>query len=108
MKRNKIIQDFEKHIKQVTEVRNVTGKRKIVVIIDSIAAFPVVLLLWKETVGICWEAGVISIMDGAHLIGQELDINLSEAWPDFWVSVCPLYLLRITLTMPLFPKNHHK
>ena len=59
-------------------------------------------------VAICREAGVISIVDGAHSIGQELDINLSEARPDFWVSVRPLYLLRITVTMPLFPKNCHK
>ena len=107
-KRDKIIQDFEKHIKEVTEVRDITGKRKIVAIIDSVAAFPAVLLSWKETVAICQEAGVISIVDGAHSICQELDINLSEAQPDFWVSVCPLYLLRITVTIPLFPKNFHK
>lgn len=43
-------------------------------------------------VAICREAGVISLVDGAHSIGQELDINLSEARPDFWVSVCPSIL----------------
>ena len=42
---------------------------------------------------ICREAGVISVVDGAQSIGQELDINLSEARPDFWVSVCPPILL---------------
>ena len=44
-------------------------------------------------VAICREAGVISVVDGAQSIGQELDINLSEARPDFWVSVRPPILL---------------
>ena len=107
-KRENIIQDFEKHIKQLRDSLEATGERKIIAIIDTIASNPGVLLPWKEMVAICREAGVISVVDGAHSIGQELDINLSEARPDFWVSVRPLYLLRITVTMPLFPKNCHK
>ncbi|KAF8558146.1 PLP-dependent transferase [Imleria badia] len=91
-KREKIIQDFEKYIKQLTEVGDVTGERKIIAIIDTIASNPGVLLPWKEMVAICREAGVISVVDGAHSIGQELDINLSEAQPDFWVSNCHKWL----------------
>jgi hercynylcysteine S-oxide lyase len=92
--RAKIIQDFEEHIRELTKMGDATGNRKIIAIIDSIASIPGVLLPWKEMVAICREAGVISVVDGAHSIGQELDINLSEAQPDFWVSVCsPLLLL---------------
>jgi len=87
----KIVQDFEEHIKQLTKITDVTGERKIVAIIDTIASQPGVLLPWKEMVAICREAGVISVIDGAHSIGQELDINLSEVRPDFWVSVCRSY-----------------
>ena len=38
-------------------------------------------------VAICRGAGVYTIVDAAHSIGQEPDINLSKAKPDFWVSV---------------------
>ena len=101
-----IIQDFERHIKLLTEGGSITGKRKIVAIIDSIATTPGALLPWKEMVAICREAGVISVVDGAHSIGQELDINLSEVRPDFWVSVClPYFFSRTIVVMPLFPKE---
>ena len=88
-KRAKIVQDFQEHIKQLTKDVDTSGKRKILAIIDTIASNPGVSLPWKEMVAICREAGVISVVDGAHSIGQELDLNLSEAQPDFWVSVCP-------------------
>ncbi|KAG6373351.1 pyridoxal phosphate-dependent transferase [Boletus reticuloceps] len=91
--RAKIIQDFEEHIKQITKTGDATGERKIVALIDSIAGYPGAFLPWKEMVAICRKAGVISVIDGAHSIGQELDMNLSEAQPDFWVSVCPPALL---------------
>lgn len=91
--RAKIVQDFEEHIKQLTSINDVTGERKIIALIDTIASNPGVLLPWKEMVAICREAGVMSVVDGAQSIGQELDINLSEARPDFWVSVCPPILL---------------
>lgn len=61
--------------------------RKVVAIIDSIASCPGVLLPWKELVEICKEEGVMSVIDAAHSIGQELDINLKDADPDFWISV---------------------
>lgn len=67
--------------------RQRSGLQKIVAVIDSIASNPGVLLPWKEMVVICKEEGVMSIIDGAHSIGQELDINLGLAQPDFWVSV---------------------
>ncbi|KAF9223652.1 PLP-dependent transferase [Gyrodon lividus] len=88
----KIIEDFEKHIKKLTEAADVKWERKIVAVIDAIASHPGVLLPWKEMVAICREAGVISVVDAAHSIGQELDINLSAARPDFWVSNCHKWL----------------
>ncbi|KAH9945382.1 PLP-dependent transferase [Epithele typhae] len=59
---------------------------KIVAVIDSIASIPGVLMPWKEMVAICRDEGVWSVIDGAHSIGQEPNINLSEAKPDFWIS----------------------
>lgn len=66
--------------------------KKTVVVLDSIVSNPGVLMPWKELVKICKEAGVWSVVDAAHSIGQETDINLSEAKPDFWVSNCHKWL----------------
>jgi selenocysteine lyase/cysteine desulfurase len=63
------------------------AKLKIVAVIDSIASNPGVHLPWKEMVTLCRERGILTIIDAAHSLGQEPDLNLSEAGPDFWVSV---------------------
>ncbi|KAG1720564.1 pyridoxal phosphate-dependent transferase [Suillus occidentalis] len=49
---------------------------KIVAIVDAIAANP-------EMVAICRDAGVWSVVDATHSIGQKLDINLLKVKPDF-------------------------
>ncbi|KAG5353596.1 hypothetical protein C0989_005117 [Termitomyces sp. Mn162] len=69
----------------------VEGKKTIVVM-DSIVSNPGVKLPWQELVKICKEAGFYSVIDAAHSIGQETDINLSEAQPDFWISNCHKWL----------------
>ncbi|KAG8213124.1 pyridoxal phosphate-dependent transferase [Butyriboletus roseoflavus] len=109
-KRAQIVQDFEEHIKQLTKMGDVeTGKRKIIALIDTIVSLPGVSLPWKEMVAICREAGVISVVDGAHSIGQELDINLSEARPDFWVSNCHKWLFskRGSAVLYIPKRNQH-
>ncbi|KAF5379469.1 hypothetical protein D9615_006556 [Tricholomella constricta] len=70
---------------------NQEGK-KTVVVIDSIVSNPGVLLPWKELVAICKGLGAWSVIDAAHSIGQETDLNLSAAQPDFWVSNCHKWL----------------
>ena len=42
-------------------------------------------------VQICKEEGVWSVIDAAHSIGQEVDLDLAKAEPDFWVSVSLLF-----------------
>jgi selenocysteine lyase/cysteine desulfurase len=63
------------------------SKLKVVAVIDSIASNPGVHLPWKEMVTLCRERGILTVIDAAHSVGQEPDINLTEAGPDFWVSV---------------------
>ncbi|KAI0368661.1 PLP-dependent transferase [Pilatotrama ljubarskyi] len=65
---------------------------KIVAVIDSITANPGALMPWQEMVRVCREEGVWSVIDAAHSIGQEPDIDLSEAKPDFWLSNCHKWL----------------
>lgn len=41
---------------------------------------------WERMVQVCKEEGVISLVDGAHAIGQ-IKLDLSSADPDFFISV---------------------
>ena len=74
------------------KVRSLSPGKHRVAVIDSIVSNPGVVLPWKEMVKICAEEGVLSVVDAAHSIGQELDINLAEVNPDFWVTVSYLSL----------------
>ncbi|KAH9902931.1 PLP-dependent transferase [Cubamyces lactineus] len=65
---------------------------KIVAVIDSITANPGALMPWQEMVRVCREEGVWTVIDAAHSIGQEPDINLTESKPDFWLSNCHKWL----------------
>jgi dTDP-4-amino-4,6-dideoxygalactose transaminase len=58
-----------------------------VAVIDSIASNPGVLLPWKEMVNICREEGVWTIIDAAHSIGQERNIDVGASGCDFWTTV---------------------
>ncbi|KAG6826646.1 hypothetical protein H0H92_014991 [Tricholoma furcatifolium] len=69
---------------------SVPGK-KTVVVIDAIVSNPGVKLPWEELVAICNEnkhQNFWSVIDAAHSLGQEPNINLTAAQPDFWVSNC--------------------
>ena len=86
---------FRSHIRSLRNLQesycqnnNGGPKLKIVAIIDSIISNPAALMPWKELTQLCREEGVWSVIDAAHSIGQELDINLDAVKPDFWVSVC--------------------
>jgi hypothetical protein len=39
---------------------------------------------------------ILSVVDAAHSIGQEVDIKLDEAAPDFWVSVSRSLLVALS------------
>ncbi|KAM5530993.1 hypothetical protein V8D89_015320 [Ganoderma adspersum] len=68
------------------------GGNRMVAVIDAISSNPGVRMPWKEMVRICREEGIWSVVDAAHSLGQEPDIDLSEARPDFWVSNCHKWL----------------
>lgn len=82
-----ILDDFRTHLKNIPR----ESQGKIVAVIDAIISVPGILLPWKEMVQICKEEGVISVVDAAHAIGQEVGINLKESDPDFWISVSVQY-----------------
>ncbi|KAI5119107.1 hypothetical protein M0805_007855 [Coniferiporia weirii] len=83
-----ILKRFRAHLKGIPR----QSGRKVVAVIDAIVSVPGALLPWKEMVGICKEEDVISVIDAAHSIGQEVNISLKVANPDFWISNCYKWL----------------
>lgn len=92
--RASVLQTFRAHLDavnaqlQIAQCKIGNGtKLKAVAVIDSIASNPGVYLPWKEMVALCRERGILTVVDAAHSVGQEPNINLSETGPDFWTSV---------------------
>ncbi|KAJ7898190.1 PLP-dependent transferase [Mycena olivaceomarginata] len=77
----KVLAQFRDHLRRLPR----KDGQKIVAIIDSIASLPALLLPWKEM-------SVLSIIDAAHSIGQEINLGLNKADPDFWTSNCHKWL----------------
>jgi Cys-tRNA synthase (O-phospho-L-seryl-tRNA:Cys-tRNA synthase) len=83
-----IISSFRDHLRSLPRQSNSPNNpQKIVAVIDSIASNPGVLLPWREMVNICREEGVWSVIDAAHSIGQELNIDVGASGCDFWITV---------------------
>ncbi|KAF9259295.1 PLP-dependent transferase [Marasmius fiardii PR-910] len=85
-----LLDRFALHIRQVKNT-SVKGSR-IVALFDAIVSTPAISMPWKEMVAICRDEGVLSIIDAAHSIGHELNINLNQAKPDFWAGNCSKWL----------------
>ncbi|KAJ7762384.1 pyridoxal phosphate-dependent transferase [Mycena maculata] len=79
---SKVITQFREHLKHLPRKNG----QKVVAIIDSIISMPAILLPWKEIVQVCKEEDVMSLIDAAHSIGQEPNLDLNKADPDFWIS----------------------
>ncbi|KAL6300843.1 pyridoxal phosphate-dependent transferase [Sparassis latifolia] len=79
-----IVSKFREHMRALKD--SLAPNAKIVAIIDSIASSPGVLFPWREMVQVAKEVGAFTMVDGAHSIGQEVDLELGKAAPDFWVS----------------------
>jgi len=89
-----IISAFRDHLRALQRRSNIpeAEQQNIVAVIDSIAASPGVHLPWKEMVTICREEGVWSVIDAAHSIGQEPNIEVGASGCDFWTSNCHKWL----------------
>ncbi|KAJ7069041.1 PLP-dependent transferase [Mycena belliarum] len=100
-----IVAQFRAHLRSLPRGPG----QKIVAIIDSIISMPAILLPWKELVQVCKEERVMSLIDAAHSIGQEPNLNLSTAQPDFWVSNCHkwLYAKRSCAVLYVPLRNQH-
>lgn len=78
---DELLKAFQQGVKSA----KASGKRVRVAIIDTISSLPGVVQPWEQLVGICREENVLSLIDGAHSVGQ-IPVNLSRAQPDFFVT----------------------
>lgn len=98
MSNDEIIAKFSAFLK--SSQAQVGPRNKRIAIVESIVSTPGVLMPWQEMVQLCREHGIWNLVDAAHSIGHELDIDLSAAQPDFWVSVCGARLSDIVVAKP--------
>lgn len=59
-------------------------------VFDTIHSVPGVRFPFERFVGICREEGILSVIDGAHGIGQ-ISLDMNALQPDFLVSNCHKY-----------------
>lgn len=62
------------------------------VVVDSIASAPGVIYPWREIVALARRYRILSLVDGAHSIGQE-PLDVPSADPDFFVTNCHKWLM---------------
>ena len=78
----KVVSQFRDHLKRLQRKEG-----KVLAIIDGIISMPAIVLLWQEMVQVCKEEDIMSLVDAAHCIGQQTNLELNKTDPDFWVSV---------------------
>ncbi|KAJ3557662.1 hypothetical protein NM688_g1347 [Phlebia brevispora] len=111
MTHKEILESFEAHLDSIprSAPTEQNPNPKVFCVLDSIISNPGILLPWKEMVKMCKDRGIYSIVDAAHSIGQEVDLNLAETQPDFWFSNCHkwLYAKRACAVLYVPKRNQH-
>lgn len=72
---------FDQHVRKLKD----EGKLVRLAAFDAISSHPGVVMPWERLVAKCREHGVLSMVDGAHAMGQ-IAIDLGTARPDFFVT----------------------
>ncbi|KAL2872825.1 putative aminotransferase family protein (LolT) [Aspergillus lucknowensis] len=91
----------------VEEVRR-SGLRPRLAIFETIVSNPGMRMPFEELIGECRELGVLSLVDGAHGVGQ-LKLDLGRLDPDFFTSNCHKWLFtpRSCALFYVAARHHH-
>ena len=81
-------EDIVRRLRECVERVRGEEKRVRLAMFDTVLTFPGARMPWEELVGVCRELGVLSLIDGAHGIGQIDLTHLGKVGPDFFVSNC--------------------
>lgn len=60
-------------------------------VVDAISSIPGVIVPWERIVTLLREHKILSLIDGAHAVGQ-IPLNLGKVDPDFFISNCHKWL----------------
>lgn len=83
--------DYVKELENAVTASKAAGKRPRIAVFDVVASLPGVLVPYHQLTQVCKKHSVLSLIDGAHGIGQ-LKIDLSATDPDFFISNCHKWL----------------
>ncbi|EOD49103.1 putative aminotransferase family protein [Neofusicoccum parvum UCRNP2] len=88
------IEDDElvRRFKEVVAKERAAGRNVKVAIFDVVVSMPGVRMPFEALTEACRELGVLSLIDGAHGVGQ-IELDLGKLNPDFFVSNCHKWLL---------------
>ncbi len=111
---------LEKKLRDAAAAATARGLKVRMAVFDTIVSAPGVLLPWERLVRACRALGILSLIDGAHSIGQidlsglgapdgEAPAGAEAVQPDFFVTNCHkwLYVPRSCAMMYVPFKNQH-
>lgn len=74
----------------VRAVNSQAGKKVKIAVFESVVSVPGIRFPVEDSVNVCSEEGVLSLVDAAHAVGM-IPVDLGELKPDFWTSNCHKY-----------------
>lgn len=83
--------ELERRFREVVRKTREEGLKVRAAVFDAIVSNPGVRFPFERFVAVCREEGILSVIDGAHGIGQ-IPLDMGELQPDFFVSNCHKYV----------------
>lgn len=83
--------DLCEKFESVVEKVKAAGKNPKLAIFDTVVSLPGVRMPFEKLTDLCRKHSILSCIDGAHSVGQ-INIDLTELDPDFYVSNCHKWL----------------